>query len=284
MAVLLDGKAQSMKMKTEARAEIESYENAKRRRPCLSLILVGENPASQIYVRNKVRDCEEVGILPKQFLLSNDTEETALLRLIEEQNADETVDGILVQLPLPFHIDEKKIVETISPEKDVDAFHPENVGRIVTGQERFAPGTPGGVLRLLDAYGIPVSGKHCVIVGRSNIVGKPMALLMLRRNATVTVCHSKTEHLEKFIKDADILIVAIGKAGFVTGEMIKPGAVVVDVGINRVAGVLKGDCDFATCEPRAAYMTPVPGGVGPMTRASLLINTLQAYRRREQIE
>ncbi|MDD4125309.1 MAG: bifunctional methylenetetrahydrofolate dehydrogenase/methenyltetrahydrofolate cyclohydrolase FolD [Eubacteriales bacterium] len=280
MAVLLDGKAVSEKVKAEIKTTIEALIKDGKRPPCLAVILVGEDPASQIYVRNKVRDCEETGIISKKLILSESTGESELLSVINGLNADDAVDGILVQMPLPKHIYERTVVEAIAPSKDVDAFHPVNVGNIFTGFGTFAPCTPSGILKLLDEYGISVSGKNCVVVGRSNIVGKPMAILLLQRNGTVTICHSKTKSLSEHTKNADILVVATGKAGLINGGMVKEGAVIVDVGMNRVSGKLVGDCDFPSCEAKASYITPVPGGVGPMTRAVLLCNTLKAYTNR----
>ncbi len=278
MAVLLDGKATSEKIKKQIKDTTDGLIKDGKRSPCLTVILAGDDPASRIYVKNKARDCAEVGIVSNQLTLPAETSEDELLSLINEQNNDDKVDGILVQLPLPKHINENKVIEAISPSKDVDAFHPVNVGKILTGHGVFAPCTPSGVITLLDEYGVSIPGKNCVVVGRSNIVGKPMALLLLQRNGTVTICHTKTRSLAEHTKNADILIVAAGKAGLVTGNMVKSGAVIVDVGMNRVDGKLVGDCEFASCEAKASHITPVPGGVGPMTRAILLRNTLTAYK------
>ncbi len=274
---LLDGKLTAAKVKTEIAAKIINDKALGKRAPGLAVILVGENPASQVYVRNKIKDCEETGIISKPFILPETTTEEQLIGIINDLNADDTVDGILVQLPLPKGLDERKVIETISPEKDVDAFHPSNVGRITLGLEGFAPCTPAGVMRLLSEYNIEISGKNCVVVGRSNIVGKPMALLLLAKNGTVTICHSKTADLAAVTRNADILVVAVGKAKMITGDMIKDGAVVVDVGMNRVDGKLCGDVDFESCKDKSSFITPVPGGVGPMTRAMLMQNTYTAY-------
>ncbi len=274
---LLDGKLTAAKVKSNIAAQIENDKKAGLRAPGLAVILVGENPASQVYVKNKIKDCGETGIESKPFILPETTSENELIEIIKRLNDDESVDGILVQLPLPKGIDERRVIETISPQKDVDAFHPSNVGRITLGLDGFAPCTPAGVMRLLEEYNIDIAGKNCVVVGRSNIVGKPMALLLLAKNGTVTVCHSKTPDLATFTKSADILVVAVGRAKMITGDMIKDGAVVVDVGMNRVDGKLCGDVDFDGCKEKASFITPVPGGVGPMTRAMLLENTYLSY-------
>ena len=248
--------------------------------PKLTVILVGEDPASQVYVRNKGRACEEVGFAAEQITLPATTTQKELDELIDRLNADKTVHGILVQLPLPKGLSEERVLLRISPEKDVDAFHPYNVGRMVAGQITYLPCTPAGVMELITRSGISVSGKDCVVIGRSNIVGKPMAHLLMQANGTVTVCHSRTKDLAEHTRRADILVAAIGKADFVTADMVKPGAVVIDVGINRNAeGKLTGDVDFASVEPIASYITPVPGGVGPMTIAMLMKNTLTAAKR-----
>ncbi len=274
---LLDGKLTAAKVKSNIAAQIENDKKAGLRAPGLAVILVGENPASQVYVRNKIKDCGETGIESKPFILPETTSENELIGIIKRLNDDKSVDGILVQLPLPKGIDERRVIETISPKKDVDAFHPSNVGRITLGLDGFAPCTPAGVMRLLEEYNIDIAGKNCVVVGRSNIVGKPMALLLLAKNGTVTVCHSKTPDLASFTKSADILVVAVGRAKMITADMIKDGAVVVDVGMNRVDGKLCGDVDFDACKDKASFITPVPGGVGPMTRAMLLENTYLSY-------
>ena len=277
MAIILDGKATSLKVKAGIKEQVADIVASGRRAPCLAVVLVGENPASQVYVRNKIRSSEETGITSKQYLLPEDTTEETLITLVKELNDNADIDGILVQLPLPKTINERAVIEAIAPEKDVDAFHPINVGKMFLGLDSFAPCTPSGIIRLLDEYGVEIAGKHCVVIGRSNIVGKPMAALLTARHGTVTVCHSKTLDISVFTKQADILVVAVGKPNVVDGSMIKDGAVVVDVGMNRVDGKLCGDCDFASCEAKASYITPVPGGVGPMTIAMLLTNTVKAY-------
>ena len=276
-AQLMDGKALAAQKKAAIRAEVERLA----RTPGLAVVLVGENPASQIYVRGKARDCEECGIRCMDFRLPAQTTESELLTLIAELNGRADVDGILVQLPLPEGIRERRVLEAIAPEKDVDAFHPENVGRLVQGQARYLPCTPAGVMELLRAAGVDPAGRRAVIVGRSNIVGKPMALLLLQADATVTVCHSRTPGLADECRRADILISAVGRRGLITADMIKPGAAVVDVAMNRDEdGKLCGDVDFAAACAVAAHITPVPGGVGPMTRAMLMDNTLRAARLR----
>lgn len=275
MAIKLDGKALAEKMRAQIRQETEMLA----RRPTLAVILVGEDAASQVYVRNKEKDCAECGILSQGYRLPVQTSETQLLELIDVLNKNDRVDGILVQLPLPDHISQEKVLHAIRPDKDVDAFHPFNVGKIVTGEQGFLPCTPAGVMALLREYEIDIAGKDCVVVGRSNIVGKPMALLLLRENGTVTICHSKTAHLSEATARADILVSAVGKTGFITGDMVKKGAVVVDVAMNRNAeGKLCGDCVFDEVEKKASYITPVPGGVGPMTRLVLMQNTLAAVK------
>lgn len=276
-AQLMDGKALAAQKKAAIRAEVERLA----RTPGLAVVLVGENPASQIYVRGKARDCEECGIRCMDFRMPAQTTESELLTLIAELNGRADVDGILVQLPLPEGIRERRVLEAIAPEKDVDAFHPENVGRLVQGQARYLPCTPAGVMELLRAAGVDPAGRRAVIVGRSNIVGKPMALLLLQADATVTVCHSRTPDLADECRRADILISAVGRRGLITADMIKPGAAVVDVAMNRDEdGKLCGDVDFAAACAVAAHITPVPGGVGPMTRAMLMENTLRAARLR----
>ena len=275
MAQILDGKALAKKIKEQVAAEAAALP----RRPGLAVLLVGENPASQVYVRGKEKDCEECGILNLGRKLPVDTSEEELLGLIAQMNADPAVDGILVQLPLPKHIDEGKVLRAISPAKDVDCFHPENVGEMMVGDPICWPCTPYGVMELLREYGISASGKHCVVLGRSNIVGKPMTLLLLRDNGTVTVCHSRTPDLKEQCLRADILVAAVGKVNLVTADMVKDGAVVVDVAMNRnEAGKLCGDVDYAAVAEKASYITPVPGGVGPMTRAILMKNVLAAAK------
>jgi methylenetetrahydrofolate dehydrogenase (NADP+)/methenyltetrahydrofolate cyclohydrolase len=278
-AKIIDGKA----IAQEVRAEWKQRAAALRARgvtPGLAVIIVGEDPASKVYVANKVKACAELGLHSEHIALSADTSEATLLAQIASLNADPTIHGILVQLPVPKHINGSRVLEAISPDKDVDAFHPMNVGALVTGNMRFAPCTPYGAMKLLEKCGIGIEGKHAVVVGRSNIVGKPMALLLLQANATVTICTSKTADLAKHTRDADILVVATGKPKMVTGGMIKPGAAVIDVGINRLPdGKLCGDVDFDSAREVAGWITPVPGGVGPMTIAMLMANTVQAAER-----
>jgi methylenetetrahydrofolate dehydrogenase (NADP+)/methenyltetrahydrofolate cyclohydrolase len=275
-ATIIDGKAVAAKLKQEIKGRVEALQ-ARGVRPGLAVIIVGENPASRVYVRNKEKDCEECGIYSEEYALPEDVTEEALLDLIRTLNESDNIHGILVQLPLPKHLSEQLVIDTIVPEKDVDAFHPYNVGRIMQGDYRFLPCTPAGVMALLDAYGIDPAGKHCVVVGRSNIVGKPQAMLLLHRNGTVTICHSKTPNLAEECRKADILVAAVGKRGLITADMVKEGAVVIDVAMNRNdEGKLCGDVCYAEVAEKAAYITPVPGGVGPMTRVMLLENTLTA--------
>ncbi len=282
-AKIIDGKQVAARCREELKQQVAAL-RARGIIPGLAVILVGEDPASQVYVRNKHRACEELGIHSEQYTLSADTDRQTLLDLITELNGREEIDGILVQLPLPGHLDEKEILSAIDPAKDVDSFHPQNVGRLVIGDYFFAPCTPSGILTLIDSAGVDLTGKECVVIGRSNIVGKPMALMLLHRNATVTVCHSKTRDLPSVTRRADVLISAVGKAGFVTADMVKPGAVVIDVGMNRnQAGKLCGDVDFESVSRVAGYLTPVPGGVGPMTITMLLRSTvLSAQNRRKK--
>ena len=282
-AKIIDGKQVGARCREELKQQVTAL-RARGIIPGLAVILVGEDPASQVYVRNKHRACEELGIHSEQYTLSADTDRQTLLDLITELNGREEIDGILVQLPLPGHLDEKEILSAIDPAKDVDSFHPQNVGRLVIGDYFFAPCTPSGILTLIDSAGVDLTGKECVVIGRSNIVGKPMALMLLHRNATVTVCHSKTRDLPSVTRRADVLISAVGKAGFVTADMVKPGAVVIDVGMNRnQAGKLCGDVDFESVSRVAGYLTPVPGGVGPMTITMLLRSTvLSAQNRRKK--
>ena len=277
MAELISGKIVSDHIREQIKTEVKQFVNKNGVAPGLAVILVGDNAASRVYVRNKHKACLDVGIESYQIELPEDTSEQTLLAKIDELNNDARVNGILVQLPLPSHINEKKVILAINPQKDVDAFHPFNVGGIMTGDHLFLPCTPAGVISMLDYYNISISGKRCVVVGRSNIVGKPMSMLLLERNGTVTIAHSKTENLSSITRDADILVVAVGRPGFITGDMVREGAVVIDVGINRSEdGKLCGDVDFASVEPRASYITPVPGGVGPMTITTLLQNTIKA--------
>jgi len=275
-AILMDGKALAADIKSHVKEKALAMETP----PALAVVLVGDDPASAIYVKHKEADCEQCGIRCLDHRLGADTTEDELLDLVRRLNADPAVDGILVQLPLPEQIRERVILETIDPKKDVDAFHPENVGRIMQFAPRFLPCTPAGVMALLERYEIKIEGKECVVIGRSNIVGKPMAMLLLAAGGTVTVCHSRTRDLAAACRRADILVSAVGKAGLVTADMIKEGAVVVDVAMNRGAdGKLCGDCERAVAD-KASYLTPVPGGVGPMTRAMLMMNTLTAAARR----
>ena len=275
MAKLLMGKEVSARIKAELKTEVE---NLKKEgiNPGLAVIIVGEDPASQVYVRNKERACEECGIYSEKYALPAETTQEELLKLIDELNNKSSISGILVQLPVPKHIDEKTIINAIAPNKDVDAFHPVNVGKIMVGNYDFVPCTPAGVMELIKESGIDVSGKECVIVGRSNIVGKPQAMLLLHQNGTVTICHSKTKNLAEKTKNADILIAAVGIPNFIKGDMIKE-AVVIDVGINRLENKkLCGDVEFESAEKVAGAITPVPGGVGPMTIAMLMKNTVKA--------
>lgn len=277
MAIRIDGKETATLMKAELKEKIDAFVAKNGFAPGLAVVIVGNNPASAVYVRNKENACAAVGILSKTFRLPEETTEEELLSLIRTLNQDETLHGILVQLPLPKQISEERVIATISPDKDVDAFHAENVGKIMTGNYRFLPCTPAGVMALLDRYGIEVEGKRCVVIGRSNIVGKPQAMLLLEKNGTVTVCHSRTKNLPAITREADILVAAVGRANFVTADMVKEGATVIDVGINRLPdGTLAGDVAFAEVEKKAYAITPVPGGVGPMTVTMLLYNTLTA--------
>ena len=273
-AVMMDGKALAAKVKEGVRNQVEAF----RSRPGLAVVLVGDDPASRVYVNGKKKDCAECGIYSEEYHLPQEATQAQLLELVRTLNEREEMDGILVQLPLPAHLDEREVLLAIRPDKDVDCFHPFNVGQLMIGENGFQPCTPAGVMRMLQEYGIDPAGKHCVIVGRSNIVGKPQAMLMLRENATVTICHTRTPDLKAECLRADILVAAAGRAGLITGDMVKEGAVVVDVAMNRnEAGKLCGDVDPAAAQ-RASYMTPVPGGVGPMTRAMLMENTLTAAR------
>lgn len=273
MATRIDGKALAAKVKAEVAQEAAKLP----RQPGLAVVLVGDNPASQVYVRGKETDCAECGIRSFSYRLPAETTQQELLDLVDELNANPEVDGILVQLPLPKPLDEELVINRIAADKDVDCFHPYNVGKLTIGEPVFRPCTPAGVMEMLEAYEIPVSGKHCVVLGRSNIVGKPMASLLLQKSGTVTICHSKTENLAEITQQADILVSAVGKVNTVTADMVKDGAVIIDVAMNRnEAGKLCGDVDFANVEPKASYITPVPGGCGPMTRAILMRNILTA--------
>ena len=277
MAKIIDGKAISAQIRSEIAQKREEFTKESGVVPGLAVIIVGEDPASQVYVRNKRRACEEVGFYSEAYELPEATTQEELEALVDRLNADDKIHGILVQLPLPKHLDETRVLLKIRPEKDVDAFHPYNVGKIMIGDYSFLPCTPAGVMALLERSGVDICGKKCVVVGRSNIVGKPMAMLLLHANGTVTICHSRTRDLAAVCREADILVVAIGKADFVGADMVKPGAVVIDVGMNRRAdGKLTGDVNFAEVEPIADAITPVPGGVGPMTITMLMQNTLTA--------
>ena len=276
MAVLIDGKKLAEKICAEVAREAAELP----RKPCLAAVLVGDDPASEIYVRNKERDCQKCGIDSRRFDLSADTAQEELLELIGELNRDGGVDGILVQLPLPEHIDEAAVIDAISPQKDIDAFHPLNIGKMITGEPALWPCTPAGIMEMFREYGISLDGKKCVMVGRSNIVGRPMGLLMLRENGTVIYCHSRTPDLAAMTLQADILVVAAGCPRLITGDMIKPGAVVIDVAMNRdpETGKFFGDVCFDEVEKKSSFITPVPGGVGPMTRAMLMKNILTAAK------
>lgn len=274
-AQIIDGKAVSARVKDEVRQEIER----EGLEVGLAVVIVGNDPASRVYVNNKKKACEVCGIKSYEYALPEETTDEQLLELIDTLNADEKVNGILVQLPLPKHMNEEAVIARISPAKDVDAFSASNVGKIMIGDYAFLPCTPAGCMELIRSTGVDVSGKECVVIGRSNIVGKPMAMLLLHASGTVTICHSRTKNLAEVCRRADILVAAVGRPGFVTGDMVKPGAVVIDVGINRNAeGKLCGDCVFDECAQKASWITPVPGGVGPMTIAMLMKNTLMAKR------
>jgi methylenetetrahydrofolate dehydrogenase (NADP+)/methenyltetrahydrofolate cyclohydrolase len=278
-ATLLDGKQLAQRVLSELAPRVQALV-ARGVVPRLTVVRVGEDPASKVYIRAKIRACQQAGIAGDEIELPASTPQARVLECLDRLNADRSVHGVLVQLPLPAGLDAHAVAAHIAPHKDVDGLHVRNLGRLVQGRVHLAPCTPAGVLRLLDAYGIELRGKHAVVIGRSEIVGKPMALLLLQRDATVTVCHSKTVGLENFTRAADLLVVAIGRAGLVTGDMVKPGAAVVDVGVNRLPdGSLAGDVDAGSVLARAAYLTPVPGGVGPMTVAMLIENTVQAAER-----
>ena len=277
IAVRMDGKALSAKVRSSILAETEELKK-KGVTPGLAVIIVGNDPASEIYVRNKEKACAECGFYSEKYALPAETSQEELLGLIDQLNHSPQISGILCQLPVPDHISEEAVINAIDPKKDVDAFHPVNVGKIMVGNFDFVPCTPAGVMELLDEYQIDIKGKECVVVGRSNIVGKPMSMLLLHRHGTVTMCHSRTQHLDEVCRRADILVAAVGKAGFITPDMVKDGAVVIDVGINRNAeGKVCGDVDPAVME-KASYMTPVPGGAGPMTITMLMKNTLKAAK------
>ena len=278
MSNIIDGKAVSAQVKQRIKAETDKLRE-QGIEIGLAVVIVGDDPASKVYVRNKKRACEEVGFNSYEYALPAETTEEELLDLVKKLNADEKVDGILVQLPLPKHLDDKVIINNILPEKDVDAFHPVNVGKIMIGDYSFLPCTPAGVMELIASTGTEIQGKECVVIGRSNIVGKPQAMLLLHKSGTVTICHSKTKNLKEVASRADILVAAVGRAKMITKDYIKEGAVVIDVGMNRDEnGKLCGDVDFEDCKDKAGYITPVPGGVGPMTIAMLMQNTLTAAK------
>ncbi|WP_301098257.1 bifunctional methylenetetrahydrofolate dehydrogenase/methenyltetrahydrofolate cyclohydrolase FolD [Otariodibacter sp.] len=276
-AQIISGTTLSKQIKQEVASQILDYQSQGKRSPGLAVILVGADPASQVYVNSKRKSCAEIGIESKSYDLPQDTSESELLALIQQLNQDDTVDGILVQLPLPKHIDSTKVIEAIQPDKDVDGFHPYNVGRLCQRIPTLRACTPYGIIKLLETTNVDLHGKHAVIVGASNIVGRPMALELLLAGCTVTVTHRFTEDLESHVRQADILVVAVGKPEFIPGEWVKDGAIVIDVGINRIEGKLIGDVQFDVAKEKASYITPVPGGVGPMTVAMLMKNTLQAY-------
>ena len=279
MAKIIDGKAISKQIREEIAVETADFIKKTGITPGLAVVIVGEDPASQVYVRNKRKACDEVGFYSESYELPAETTQEELEALVDKLNADEKIHGILVQLPLPKHLDETRVLLKINPDKDVDAFHPYNVGKIMIGDYSFLPCTPAGVMALIERSGIDVCGKKCVVIGRSNIVGKPMAMLLLHSHGTVTICHSRTQNLSAVCKEADILVAAIGKADFIGADMIKEGAVVIDVGMNRRAdGKLTGDVNFAEAEPLASHITPVPGGVGPMTITMLMQNTLTSAK------
>ena len=275
---IIDGKKIAAQIKDNIAAEVKILKEKTGKIPGLAVVLVGDDSASAVYVKNKNKSCQKIGFQSIENILPENTSEDKLLQLINELNKNEQVNGILVQLPLPNHISSQNILEAITPQKDVDGFHPENVGRLVSGNTLFSPCTPAGIIKLLEEYKIEIEGKHAVIIGRSNIVGKPVSFLLLERNATVTICHSRTKNLPTLSRSADILIAAIGKPNFVTSEMVKNNAVVIDVGINRVEDKLVGDVDFASVSKKTSFITPVPGGVGPMTIAMLMENTFQAFK------
>ena len=282
MSRIIDGKVISAAVKERVKNGVAEL-NSKGITVGLAVIIVGDDPASKIYVANKKKACEALGIISEEYALSANTTEEELLALVDELNHKKSINGILCQLPLPSHLDEKLIINSILPEKDVDAFHPANVGRIMIGDFDFVPCTPAGIMEMLAYENIDPEGKSCVVIGRSNIVGKPMAMLLLHKNGTVTVCHSRTKNLKEICSKADILVAAVGKAKFVTADMVKEGAVVIDVGMNRVDGKLYGDVDFEEVSKKASAITPVPGGVGPMTIAMLMQNTLTAAKKQNKI-
>ncbi|MBQ2266605.1 MAG: bifunctional methylenetetrahydrofolate dehydrogenase/methenyltetrahydrofolate cyclohydrolase FolD [Clostridia bacterium] len=282
MYKLIDGKVISAAVKERVKAEVATLKQ-QGITTGLAVIIVGEDPASKVYVNNKKKACEALGIISEEYALPKTTTQEELLSLIDALNKKESINGILCQLPLPKHLDETAVINAILPEKDVDAFHPINVGKIMQGDFDFVPCTPAGVMEMLAFEGIEISGKTCVVIGRSNIVGKPMAMLLLHKNGTVTICHSRTKNLKEVCQNADILVAAVGRPNFVTADMVKDGAVVIDVGINRVDGKLVGDVDFNDVCEKASYITPVPGGVGPMTIAMLMQNTLTAAKKQNKV-
>lgn len=278
MSKIIDGKQISAQVK-QAVAEEVAQLKTEGIHPGLAVVLVGDNPASKVYVGSKEKACEQLGIYSEKYLLPGETTEEELLELVEKLNHKPEINGILVQLPLPEQINEETIINAIDPIKDVDAFHPNNVGKIMIGDFDFLPCTPAGIMDLIASTGVSIEGKNCVVIGRSNIVGKPMAMLLLHKNGTVTICHSRTQNLAEITREADILVAAVGRANFVTGDMVKEGAVVIDVGMNRLEnGKLCGDVNFAEASEKAGYITPVPGGVGPMTIATLMRNTVTAAK------
>ena len=291
--ILLDGKATSASLQAQIAAEVDFFLDKGWRRPHLTAILVGDDGASQTYVANKERSCKKVGFDSTVLRLPASTTEEELLTEVKRLNHDDSVDGFIIQLPLPDHINEQKIIEAVSPSKDVDGFHPENVGRLCLGLDTFVSATPYGIITLLEEYGIETRGKHCVVLGRSNIVGRPIANLLSAKarpgDCTVTICHSRTQHIEEYTRSADIIIAALGVPGFVKADMVKEGAVIIDVGITRVPAEtekgyrIMGDVDFDAVAPKCSYITPVPGGVGPMTIVSLMRNTLKAYKAKHNL-
>lgn len=275
-ATRIDGKLLAARLRGEIKIDAEKFERDYGRKIGLAVILAGENPASKVYVRNKIKACEETDIKSMEYYLPDSVSTDELVELVKTLNADESVDGLLVQLPLPVGVDEKAVLGAVTPEKDVDGFHAVNAGNLLLGNPCLAACTPSGIMELIKSTGTTISGKHAVVVGRSNIVGKPIALMLLGENATVTICHSRTQNLASYTREADILVVAIGKKEFITGDMIKQGSIVIDVGMNREDGKLYGDVEYTSASEKAAYITPVPGGVGPMTITMLLKNTVKA--------
>ncbi len=282
---IIDGKKVSANVKESVRLECERLVKEHGVTPGLAVVIVGDDPASRVYVNNKKKACELVGFKSEEYALPAETTQEELLSLVDTLNNKDDINGILVQLPLPKHLDDKSVIERISPKKDVDAFHAVNVGKIMLGEYDFLPCTPAGVMEMLHQYEIPVEGKQCVVIGRSNIVGKPMGMLLLHENGTVTICHSRTKNLKEVCQRADILVAAVGRAKFVTADMVKDGAVVIDVGMNRDEnGKLCGDVDFENVKDKCSYITPVPGGVGPMTIATLMKNTIKACKIQNNIK